>query len=224
MSLQPPDFTGLFADSDHSVVPRSLGDHRPGLVRTVNSAELRLPTGRLVAAEPWAYFHRGPDPSAFVQRVDPGTYPVQLIVADHGEPLPDTERRKSKTVLAARLVITDRPVTCWQVATPCGPAVQQGHVVYSGMSSFGSPEVFDALKDTSRNLRIVTTSGTPTDVETIRVCEDGRTGPNLVVFYSGHGEGDEYCTTWVGYSADGAVVCFVTSFGPLIHKPRAAPR
>lgn len=82
MSPHPPDFERLFAEGR----VHDLGHRRPGLVATIRNTagpRLRLPTGRLVACEPGDHFPDGAVRNAFVQRVEPGSYPVWLVIADY---------------------------------------------------------------------------------------------------------------------------------------------
>jgi hypothetical protein len=179
-------------------------------VRIAAGADLLLPTGRLVAGEP------GARNDAFVQRVPPGTYPVELIMADyHGPENPDDLLPE---VAAARLRVRDEPVASWRMALLAAQDDTEleddeffGYPVDGGRGSFGSPELYEATNDDL----------TPWDVfwpeidqvDDVGVYVDEETGANLVTFLSGGGDG--HYVTWIGYTAAGEVACFVTDFGTL---------
>jgi hypothetical protein len=183
---------------------------RPGCVVTVRiaaGADLRLPTGRLVASEPGA----GHD--AFVQRVPPGTYPVELIVADYHDP-EDPDDLVFLEVAAARLRVRDEPVASWRMAVQPGQDVAEleddeyfGYPVDGGRGSFGSPELYEATED----LTEWDVFWPEIDqVDDVGGYVDEETGANLVIFRSGDGDG--HYATWAGYTAAGEVACFVTDF------------
>jgi hypothetical protein len=214
VSPQPPDFDSLFAEGRR----HDLGHVREGLVATVRivaGAELRLPSGQLVACEPGTVFPEGAQRSTFVEQVEPGSYPVELAVADcwsgPGDSLP--------YVAAARVVVRDRPVARWRLALLEGQddAVLAddefyGYPVDGGMGAFGSTEVFDSLSDADPpdDLHLLYLAGDLEDFDRAGVYIDETTGNNVVFFHTG--EGDGHYGTWVGYTESGAVACFVTHF------------
>jgi hypothetical protein len=221
VSPQPPDFNRLFAEgSTHNF--SHFRDGCVATVRVVAGADLRLPTGRLVAAEPWAYFHDGAGRYAFVQRVEPGAYPVQLIIADYYDPGNPQGNTRFDEVAAARLVIRDEPAGSWRLALRDGQDDTQlagdeyyGYPVDGGTGSFGSPEVFDALASGGDPDQLVYLVGGLEENDEVGVHTDEATGSNLVCFRSGGGDG-RY-GTWVGYTDQGEVACFVTDFMTLTH-------
>jgi uncharacterized protein DUF4241 len=85
-------------------------------VRIVAGADLHLPMGRVVAAEPWACFEDGAEAHAFVQQVEPGTYPVQLVMADYYDPGNPQGYRRFGDGAAARVVSVDKTVAVWRLA------------------------------------------------------------------------------------------------------------
>ena len=228
MSVRPPDFARLFADGSTHDLSR-LRDGREATVRVVAGAELWLPTGRLVAAEPWGHLGDGDGDGdsaasyAFTQRVAAGTYRVELIIAGCQDPAHSRGRRRFDEVAAARLVIRDAPAVSWRLALREGEDEAQladdsdgsyyGYPVDGGNGSFGSPEVFDAIARNEATDDLAYIAGDLERVDEVGVYADKVTGTNLVMFRSGGGDG---CyATWVGYTADGTVACFVTDFGTL---------
>lgn len=216
-----PDFDQIFAEgSEHDF--GHLGEGTVATVRVVAGAALRLPTGRVLACEPWTAFPDGARRDAFIQRVQPGVYPVELVVATFwtpGDPLGTT---RFDEVAAARLFIRPEPVATWRLALRDGQDESEladgelySYPVDGGTGSFGSPEVFDGFKhadDPDVVMDIVTgLEGR----SRMAVYTDERTGDNLVIFSSG---GEGYYATWVGYTSAGQIACFVTDFQTLTAK------
>jgi hypothetical protein len=206
VSPRPPDFNHVFApDARHD-----FSSFRAGCVVTVRiaaGADLRLPAGRLVASEPGA----GHD--AFVQRVPPGTYPVELIVADYHDP-GNPDNLLFQEVAAARLRVRDEPVASWRMALQPGQDETEleddeyfGYPVDGGRGSFGSPELYEATEDLTEWEVFWPEID---QVDEVGVYVDEETGANLVIFSSGDGDG--HYATWVGYTVAGEVACFVTDF------------
>jgi hypothetical protein len=194
-----PDFRRLFAEGR----AHDFGHVRPGLVAVVRVAgigELTLPTGRLVACEPWSYAP-GREVSAFGQRVEPGVYRVQLILADFYDSGGD---KRFEEIAAARVVIRDEPVACWEPALVAGGG-DSAYLIDGGMGSFGSPEVFDALGFDDGLLGLLA------EERPHGRCGHPGTGLTLVFFRPADG----VHTTWLGRTALGDVACFVTDFAIL---------
>jgi Protein of unknown function (DUF4241) len=217
--VRPPDFTRLFAEGSTRDLSR-LRDGREATVRVVAGAELWLPTGRLVAAEPWSHLGDSAESYAFVQRVAPGTYPVELIIAGYHDPAHPRGRGSFDEVAAARVVIRDAPAVSWRLAlretedeAQLADDEYYGYPVDGGSGSFGSAEVFDAVARNEATDDLVYIAGDLERVDEVGIYTDKVTGTNLVMFRSGGGDG---CyATWVGYTAEGEVACFVTDFGAL---------
>jgi hypothetical protein len=217
--VRPPDFTRLFAEGSRYDFSH-LRAGREATVRVATGAELSLPTGRLVAAEPWSNLGDSAESYAFTQHVAPGTYPVELIIADYQDPANPQGRRRFAEVAAARLVIRDAPTVNWRLALREGEDEAKltddeyyGYPVDGGTGSFGSLEVFDTLARGEATDDLVYIAGDLERADEVGVYSDGISGTNLVMFRSGGGDG---CyATWVGYTAAGDVACFVTDFGTL---------
>jgi hypothetical protein len=207
VSPRPPDFNHVFAaDARHDF--SSFQEDCVVTVRIAAGADLRLPTGRLIASQP------GAGDEAFVQRVPPGTYPVELIMAEYQDPEDDPEDLLFMEVAAARLRVRDEPVASWRMAvcpgqdeTELGDDDYFGYPVDGGRGSFGSPEVYEAMADITDPHVFWPEID---EVDDVGVYVDEETGANLVCFASGDGDG--HYGTWVGYTAGGEVACFLTDF------------
>ncbi len=148
MSPYAPDFAALLSESGGRNDLGHVGDGWTATVRVVNGADLLLPTGRLVACEPTSHLGDVADELAFSQRVEPGSYRVELLVAD----IVDAAGNAVDTVnAAARLVVRDEPVTTWRMATQDGQDEADlaedsfyGYPVDGGMGGFASPEALVA--------------------------------------------------------------------------------
>ncbi|MGH3494757.1 MAG: DUF4241 domain-containing protein, partial [Sciscionella sp.] len=71
-------------------------------------------------ADGWWRLNRVPtsrtERGAFAQRVEPGSYPVWLVIAEYFDPGNPQGHTDYAKVAAARLVIRNEPVTAWRVA------------------------------------------------------------------------------------------------------------
>jgi hypothetical protein len=219
MSPEPPDFNRLFVDG---------GEHdssqlRPGCVvtvRIVRGDRLRLPSGRLVAAEPPGNFPDGAERYAFTPTVPPGDYPVEMVMAHYTDPGNPQGNTAFEAVAAARVVVRAEPVIAWRLALCDGQDEADlaedhiyGYPIDGGTGAFGSPEVFDVLnrsEDAREDLLVDASFGSD---EPFVTYTDETTGNNLVLFHSGDGDG--HYATWAGYTAEGDVACFLTDFGLL---------
>jgi hypothetical protein len=216
MSAQPPDFDRLFVDGRE----HDLGHFRDGrtvTIRIVPGDRLRLPTGRLVAAEPPGNFPDGAGDYAFTQTVPPGDYPVEIVMADFADPGNPQGNTAFRAVAAARVVVRAEPVRTWRLALLAGQDDADlaedeyyGYPVDGATGSFGSPEVFDALADSEEARDDLITDVSFGRDEACVTYTDETTGDNLVVFSSGNADG-RYAT-WVGHTGDGRVACFLTDF------------
>ncbi|WP_190813492.1 DUF4241 domain-containing protein [Saccharopolyspora pogona] len=206
-----PDFERLFAAGTRHTLSR--GD--VATVRLRQDTSLWLPSGRVVAGEPFGF---DDSDGGFVQQVPPGQYPLVLVIAMFAKRsyLPAHEM-----IAAARLVIRDEPVVSWEMAVCEGQDVSElgddeffGYPVDGGTGGFVDAANIAPLREdhddgyydrlmTARNVTESddTAPGTLTD-------DEGR--PLLVAFSSGDGDGDY--PTWVGRTADGEVACYLTDF------------
>lgn len=218
MSPRPPDFDRLFAVGAR----HDFGGFRAGCVVTVRVCEgagLLLPTGRLVAGEPGAVIGYDAGEYAFVQRVAPGSYRVELVMADFHDPGNPQGNTRYSQVAAARLRVREDPVASWRPALQPGQDEAEldddrifGYPVDGGVGSFASPEAIGALsavyeRDPDEWFAVLAEIVEDEDVVSYAGEE---TGANVVMFRSGGGDG--HYATWVGYTVGGEVACFVTDF------------
>lgn len=222
MSPRPPDFTRLFAAGAR----HDFRGFRADCVVTVRIepvGTLRLPSGRLVACEPWAYFDEEAGNHAFTQHIEPGEYPVELIIADFYDPGNPQGNTHFSQVAAARLVVGTEPVAAWRMGLRPGEDDADlpedgffGYPVDGGMGSFASPEFLQAISAPGEIEELSEVAMNVIDADDAGVYADEATGCNIVMFRSGDGDG--HYATWVGYTAAGEVACFVTDFLTLTSK------
>ncbi|KFU82939.1 Protein of unknown function [Amycolatopsis lurida] len=175
------------------------GDHRLVEVELQDAGKLRMPSGRLVAADP-AFLDA--DAEYFTVTVPPGEYQVEVSVIRFVDE-PAHER-----VAAAKLVVADIPVATWETALwPgqnalfLGDGEFYGYGVDSGTGCFADAaalpeEMGDELLEKFEEVDPY-----------IDVTPDGAEG-NIIAFTTGWGDGSY--PTWIGRAADGTPVCFVT--------------
>ncbi len=160
---------------------------------------LRMPTGRLVAADAAALAAAVP----FTVTARPGRYPVALstLAVGGGPPV----------VAAARVLVADRPVATWELAVRSSrPAAAEGWDAFGFEVTSGVACLLDAA---ARG----TLAGGPLLAQALAggpVCTDDAAGANLVAFAAAPGT----YPTWVGRAAGGEVACFVAD---LIRLPDA---
>ncbi|MGC4861042.1 DUF4241 domain-containing protein [Micromonospora sp. NRRL B-16802] len=158
------------------------------------AGELRLTSGRLVAADPSSLEF---DAEPFTVSVPAGAYPVSISLATF---LDDPGHSR---VCAARLDVNDRPTVRWELALRDGQEpIDLGHREFfgfgvdAGMACFVDADARERMKDVWLTL-------------------DGLIDPRhrtidsgaMVVWSSGWGDGAY--PTWIGYDATESVTCFV---------------
>jgi hypothetical protein len=162
---------------------------------------LRMPTGRLIAADPGVLDgHSEP----FACTVALGEYRVELAV------IVFTENPEHERVAAAKLVISDEPVASWELAVTAeqNPLLLAdgrfyGFGVDTGMGCFvdaGIVEPMTAIVEKSLDT-LFDVDGRSAELT------DPESGANLIAFSSGWGDGAY--PTWLGRTANGEVACFV---------------
>ncbi len=158
-------------------------------VRLRNAGTLALPTGALVAADPFAT-----DSTAvpFTRTVAPGRYRVVLTVLAF-------ETEGDDVVAAATVKLADRPLARWEVADPAMVRVARATGAFFDASATGALATLaeQAPARIAKNYRGA-------------LVLDRTTGANLVSFPSGAGDG-EYAT-FFGLDDEGGLVCVTTSF------------
>src|ERR1041384_3181028 len=93
-------FERFFVDGP---VGKSTGGGEQQLITVQQVGELALPTGRLVAADPFVVWPE--DAEAFTDTVEPGSYPVSVSLVSYidGDGLPD--ERQGDRIAAAKATI-----------------------------------------------------------------------------------------------------------------------
>lgn len=226
-----PNFTHLFAPGTR--YPWSCGDSL--LVVELPGVPLSLPSGRIVAIEPFLCGSGDPASLAFTQQVSPGTYPVVLVAVDViGE---QGEYRGDTRVAAARLDIRDEPVATWELAVQTGQDTKQlpADEVYdfpigSGWGSFVDAQTFHVIGE-EQNFheedyfaeRVLDYIWKRDSEDPISLWPEKLAEPvtvpvrdhehAVVVFTTGWGDG--IYDTWIGRTADGDIACFLSDFEAL---------
>ncbi|MEU4153705.1 DUF4241 domain-containing protein [Streptomyces sp. NPDC026659] len=214
MPMSARDHTWLFTPGSSFTYEAS---GSVGVIHVVDGGELSLPTGRVIACDPFVYLGSG-DIEPFTVTVEPGRYRVETAVATLTRPGEEPSDTPHHRVAAARLVIRDEPAADWELAllpdqdpAELGDDEFYGYGVDAGTGCFydasadgAFPEcegdegpLWDALEDgkwAPRPHRITSTEG----------------GHDLIAFTSGWGDGAY--PTWIGRNADGEVTCFLTDF------------
>lgn len=194
-----------------SAIPPTIGERLdmrldltwpPAAAVVVPAARLVLPSGRLIAAEPGTGFPAGEAAQwAFAETVEPGEYPVEVVMRDD-------------EVIAARVITRPEPVVDWRPAQRNGESYV--YPVDGAAGSLGSPEVFEALTDPEAVEDLIADLSFDSD-EPYATYTDPDSGANLVAFPLG---GDGRYLSWIGYTAAGDVACFLTDFGDVMDQER----
>jgi len=194
-----------------------LSGGEPVTVQTVKIGELNLPSGRVVAMDPFSDPGRKP----FTARVAPGRYPVMLsLVQPEGWPAP--------LIAAAMLRIGPAPPVSWALAVTPGqdPDALEDDELYGFPSDAGTACLASA--EAARvQARRITVLGMPNLLYIARLnremeahAEEGmwamvemekRRGLNAAFFTAGYGDG-VYDAYW-GYDAEGEAVALVVDLG-----------
>ncbi|MDI5963162.1 DUF4241 domain-containing protein [Streptomyces sp. SL13] len=220
MPMPTPDFEWIFTEGRTFTFPE---DDQAGVIGLMSGGELALPTGRVAACDPLVTL--GEELEGFTATVPPGRYPVSVAVVTIGDPAAAEPHQR---VAAARLVIKDVPPVSWDMAlqpeqelTDLTDDEFYGYGVDAGTGCFADASVdsrfaggqgaedsqlFDAINAAGWTARPINHT-------------DPATGQQVVVFFSGWGDGAY--PTWVGRDASGEVCCFVTDF--FVVPPEAIP-
>ncbi|WFE25432.1 DUF4241 domain-containing protein [Solwaraspora sp. WMMD791] len=179
-----------------TLLPLASGSH-PAATTVAADVRLRLPSGRLVAAEPPGLFPAGEVAcGAFAQTVAPGEYAVEILA-------------EGDVVLGAGVVVRPEPVSQWLPAQCNGEDLI--YPVDGATGGFGSVEVFEALTDDDAREELIADLSFDQD-GLYSVYHHEATDTNLVAI---HLNADGRYRSWVGYTAEGEVACFFTDFGDL---------
>ncbi|MBL8759975.1 MAG: DUF4241 domain-containing protein [Phycisphaerae bacterium] len=174
--------------------------------------KLKLPTGKIVACDPFV------DPDKAVEldlTVPAGTYPVDLVIGRR----PSGDER----IVFAAINFNSGKVVRWQWAAPKGwvsrsaePNLAYEYGVDSGTGAFFDASGCRLFKGYSfdhplyqRLLKAKEKNNKPTRDWALDSLDDG-SGLNAAVFSSGDGDG-AYSSYW-GFDENGNVICLVTDF------------
>jgi hypothetical protein len=195
------------------------GSHAGPLTITHHEiGRLRLPSGRIVASDPFF----DPDVRPFARAVPPGEYPVRIAVAR----LAEGDERNA----AAWVAFSDAPVAAWRGASVTGSGATKdlgkaiAYFVESGTGGFTSPEaaaVLDTLDDDGTDrIRALMEANAASAGDWALVEWPEHPTLNAAVFTTAWGDG-AYGSYW-GDDAGGAPVLLLTDF-VVLDPPPAQP-
>jgi hypothetical protein len=210
-----------------------LPDGAVAVVEVRDAGLLHLPTGRVVACDPYFGSAIHEYCAAFTVAVPPGRYPVTLSVARADPPAPNMPS-PLRLGAAAKLTILDEPVVAWELAlqpgqdlATLGPDETYCFGVDSGKGSFFDAaavaavvrlddqaidhEIGDLRPEHKRFLDELERNAFA------NLVVDSAADLNVVVFSCGVGDG---CyATWIGRTATGQPACFVADLRLLSDSP-----
>jgi Protein of unknown function (DUF4241) len=206
-----PGFTVSVNEADTGAPERRV----PVGFRTLALGKVGLPSGRVIACDPFVSLGQAPP---FTQAVPKGDFPVELAVIAAGE--------SDGRIAFARVVFSPEPAVSWRMALIPGqdlsalkPGEVFGYGVDAGTGSFFSPEASaaaTALLDRDGDAweawqTAGEANGARANLKPNYFLMLPMPPANIAMFASGWGDG--FYTSWFGFSADGAVVSLVTDFG-----------
>ncbi|MFI0915387.1 DUF4241 domain-containing protein [Streptomyces abikoensis] len=185
------------------------GDEPVTVLEPEAAGSLRLPTGRVIVADP-TVLSASDEP--LTVSVPPGTYPLMLGKVEIRSEW-DGEEMTWEEITAAMLVVGDRrPAATWQLGLRPGQESRllgdrqyYGFGVDSGTGAFLDIAARDALvadRDTGADLAAAV-GGEVTCPE----FRDPASGANAIAFPSGAGDGSY--PVWIGRDHDGEVTCLI---------------
>ena len=183
--------------------------------------DLVLPTGRVVGCDPITVIDDPADGEPFAVGVPPGTYRLVAWVAVLYQQDTEWQRRHEwqRRNAALQLVIHDAPVARWELALRPGQDSRElgddeffGYGVDGGIGAFCDLATVPALAswDEDAFLDILMQAPSSPVPGLMNLVADPATGANLVMVWSGWGDGAY--PTFLGYTADGEVASMVTDF------------
>lgn len=213
MPMSARDYTWLFTPG--STFTYESGT--TGVIHVTGGEELWLPTGRIVACDPFVYLGQG-EIEPFTVTVEPGRYRVEAAVATLTEPGEPASGDPHLRVAAARLVVRDEPTAAWELALLPGqdPAALgedefYGYGVDAGTGCFYDAAAEASFPDCEGDEGPLWDAFEGTDwAPGPHLVTAPETGHTLAAFTSGWGDGAY--PTWIGRTATGEITCFVTDF------------
>ncbi|AHB48928.1 hypothetical protein W911_11770 [Hyphomicrobium nitrativorans NL23] len=182
--------------------------------RTVEAGTLKLPSGRISAADPFIALS---DAKPFAEAVPRGVFPVRLAVGEFP--------RGGVRVAFARVDFSATPVVRWSLAVPEGQSLSTlkndeifGYGVDAGTGAFFDPvaskaagQLLDANPDAWEDWQTEGEANGPKVIGPYSFLLDLDLGDaNAIMFHSGWGDG--FYASWFGFDADGNVAALVTDF------------
>lgn len=213
MPMPPGDYAWLFT-------PGSTWTDEHGnraVVHVADGGVLDLPTGRVVACDPYIHLGTG-DIEPFTVAVEPGRYRVEAAMTTLTRPGEPRSGRPHRRVAAARLVVRDEPTATWEPALCPGqdPAGLDEDEFYGYGVDAGTGCFYDASADApfaeareEDDDALWEAFDDSDGLGPLLVTSPG-TGHTLAAFSTGWGDGSY--PTWIGRSAAGEVTCFLTDF------------
>ncbi|WP_436535522.1 DUF4241 domain-containing protein [Actinoplanes sp. HUAS TT8] len=209
----PEQTAGLFQDGSRHQLDN--GDWVTATTKP--GGTLRMPTGRLIAADPtWFGNAENLNVVPYTVTVPAGSYPVTLAMVSW----PDISR-----VAAARLTVEQLPIQSWEMALRPGEdlaALAPGEAYNVGVDA-GTMALLDEaafttmapLVDSDPALFELKARDEPIEVP--------GTGPggNLIAFGTGWGDGGY--PVWIGRTATGSVGCFMVDMAMLTRSGSTSP-
>lgn len=176
--------------------------------RIHNAGLLRLPTGRLIAADPdWLPSWRRLDVHPFTVGVPAGAYPVTLALLEWR----DEGRQPDAMVAAAKVTVQDMPVSSWEFALR--PGQDPASLADDEFFGIGVDAAVMGLFDAVALLplaRLVDEDplalSPPSAYQPLDVVDPG-SGANVIAFQTGLGDG--HYPVWIGRTPGGSVGCFI---------------
>ncbi|KUM73834.1 DUF4241 domain-containing protein [Streptomyces griseorubiginosus] len=215
MPMSPRDYTWLFTPGSTFAYESGI----TGVIHVAGGGELDLPTGQVVASDPFVYLGSG-DIAPFTVSVPPGRYRVEAAVATLSRPDEPPADRPHLRVAAARLVIRTEPTTTWELAlrpdqdpAELGDDEFYGYGVDAGTGCFydaAAEEAFPEVQEDEDEGPLWDAFENSDWSPGPHLVRSPSTGHTLVAFTSGWGDG--FYPTWIGRSASGDVTCFLTDF------------
>ncbi|GII56930.1 hypothetical protein Pth03_53190 [Planotetraspora thailandica] len=215
MTLPPPNCELMFRPGMRYGWP----NRDPVDIFVADVGAVNLATGRLVVRDnDWWVPDSGHDVEAFTEEIPAGRYRMVLSLVGFDE------RGVGLRGAAAKVVIREEPAVSWEMALRPGQDPSKlgegeffGFGVDSGQGRFLDVTALPLLRRFQDDARDEW-EGVRDDVMRDGWAEvtDAESGLNVILFDCGMGDGAY--PTWIGRSADGEVVCFISDLELLSHS------
>lgn len=176
-------------------------DGRTLTIKRIPAGTIRLPSGKLLVADP--HWLDTTDPEPLAAAAPPGEYPVDVFqVTENGMP-------QTAMTVACRVTVTAAPVTSWHLALRDGDQELE----------LGDGEFFGNPVDSATLALVDHTGATAYQQNDIITAMDSNaayhtisaknTGTNMIIV---PGWSDGASPVWLGRTTDGALSCYVVDF------------